>query len=60
MSEESNDSGGVQERRHGTSRRSGEDRRTKDRGIRNTLFLKLFLDRRKGQDRRGGKDRRAG
>ncbi len=46
------------ERRSGTVRRSGEDRRKENRGIRNAPFFRLFLDRRKGQDRRSGKDRR--
>ncbi len=58
MPEESNGSGGVQERRSGTDRRSREDRRKENRGIRNAPFFRLFLDRRKGQDRRSGKDQR--
>ncbi len=57
MSEESKGSGDGPER-SGTDRRSGEDRRKENRGIRNAPFFRHFLDRRKGQDRRSGKDRR--
>ncbi len=60
MSEEPNGTGDVQERRSATDRRSGEDRRKENLGIRGAPLFKLFLDRRRGEDRRSGKERRKG
>ena len=47
-----------QERRSDTDRRSGEDRRKENRGIRNAPFFRLFLNRRSRKDRRSGQDQR--
>ncbi len=57
MSDEPTDEAPTQERR-GDDRRTGEDRRKSEGGIRNLFPFSLFMNRRSGDERRSGKDRR--
>ena len=58
MSEESSQGQQHWPQRSDVDRRSGEDRRKENRGVRRAAFLRLFLDRRRGGDRRTDQERR--